>query len=502
MPEHIRALVAVLVLGGLVFLLARPAMIRIVSQDTYVRWRRYWFITTAAWFLSHSFWIYVGVMALMLFRAGKREPHVFGLYLLLLMAAPQAQTPIPGFGIVDHIFMLDHYRLLSLALLLPCALRLSRRATTARLMSSPVDWMVLAYLVLNSLLAFRGGNFTSDARSALMGWIDLFLPYYVASRSIQTAEGLRTALTGLVLGGLLLSILAAFEVLRRWKLYDAATAALGLNTFGAYKTRGPFVRPSVSAIDSIVLGYVIVVATGAYLYLQSLVEDRSRRWMLWGLLGTGVLASLSRGPWVGAGVLLLVQMLTSPRPFKRLAQGAAVSMLLLLLLSTTQMGQQFINLLPFVGQEEQGNVEYRAGLLTVSLPVIERNILFGSWSFLKAPELQVMKQGEGIIDVVNSYLGVTLSMGLVGLIAFLGMFVSTLRFLRRGMRMARKTRNAEDLQQGRALFAMLISIMFIIFTVSSILVVPTIYFAVIGISCAYGLRLSTRSGEINRSVSA
>ena len=243
-------------------------------------------------------------MVVVLLAVGRREAHVFGMYLLLLLAAPPAQTAIPGFGVVDHLFILDHYRLLALALLLPCALRLAQRNSTPRYFRAPMDIMVLGYLLLNTALAFRGDNFTNDVRTALMLWIDFFLPYYVASRSIQDKEGLRHALVGLAIGAVLLSTLAIVEVLRSWKLYDAANSALGLNTFGAYKTRGSFIRPSVTAIDSIVLGYVIVVAAGGYLYLQGLITGRFIRWCGWLALAAGVLGSLSRGPWVGMALLV------------------------------------------------------------------------------------------------------------------------------------------------------------------------------------------------------
>lgn len=487
MPEHIRALIVVLVVSSAVWLMVRPAMVQIVSPRTFALWRTLWYLTTLAWFLAHSFWIYVGIMIFVLLLGAKREPHVFGLYLLLLLAAPPVATPIPGLGILDHFFVLDHYRLLALVLLLPCAWRLSLRGSTARYFQSPVDWMVLGYLVLNTVLAFRSGNFTSDARTALMLWIDIFLPYYVASRSIQNVEALRHALVGLVLGGVLLSTLAVVEVLRSWKLYDAASAALGMHSFGAYKLRGNFVRPGVTVIDSIGLGYLIVVAGGAYLYVHRLFEGSMRRRLGWLILATGVVASLSRGPWVGALLLLFVFMLMNPRPLKRIIQGAAGLACVLLFLAIVPSGQQVIDLLPFVGQEEQGNVQYRADLLTVALPVIERNLLFGSSDFLAAPELLVMKQGEGIIDIVNSYLGVTLHAGIVGLFFFAGMFVLTLLVLRRGMRWARQADDLDGLMLGRALFASVVSIMFIIFTVSSIFVVPVIYYSVVGISSAYFL---------------
>lgn len=496
MPEHIRALIVVLVLGGLVWLLARPAMVQIIPEQTYLRWRRLWFFTTLAWFLSQSFWIYVGVMAAMLFWVRRRESQVFGLYLLLLMAAPQAQTPVPGMGVIDFLFMLDHYRLLALALLLPCALRLYRDASSVRLLRNPLDWTVLAFLLVMSAVAYRSGHFFSDSRTAVFHWIDWFLPYYVASRSIRDVEGLRHALVGLAMAGALLAILALFELIRSWKLYDAATVALGLPSFGLYKARGAFIRPAVSIVDSIVLGHVIVVGAGAYLYLQSLIKERKHVWLGWACLSIGIVASLSRGPWVGAGLLVVIFMLTSAKPFKRVFQTAVGGVLALLLLSTTHMGEQMINLLPVIGAEEQGNVDYRADLLTVSLPVISRSLLFGSSDYLQAPELQVMRTGEGIIDIVNSYLGVILYTGVVGLTAFVGMFISALVLIRRGMGWARRTKRTDEWVLGRALFATVLSIMFIIFTLSSIYIVPIMYFSLFGISSAYFLQ--TRTAERTR----
>ncbi len=487
MPEHIRALIVVLLVSSLVWFSVRPAVVQIISPEAFSRWRKLWYITTLAWFLAPGFWVYVGLMTLVLLVTGRRESHVFGLYLLLLTAVPPAAVPIPGLGVIDHVFLLDHYRLLALVLLLPCAWRLSLRRSTIGFLRSPVDWMVLGYVLLNSVLAYRGGNFTGDTRAALMLWIDFFLPYYVASRSIQNAEGFRYALVGLVLSGVMLSALAAVEVLRAWKLYDAATSAFGLHVFGSYKLRGGFVRPAVTITESISLGYVIVAASGAFLYLQRLIQGAMHRRLAWLVLSIGVLASLSRAPWVGAILLLLVYLLMGPRPLKRLMQGSAIAVGAFLALSVTPFGQQVIALLPFVGEAEQGNVEYRASLLTVAIPVVERSLLFGSSDFLNAPELAVMRQGEGIIDIVNSYLGVALHAGLVGLFFFAGMFILALVCLRRGMRWSRQNDDPDGVVLGRALFAILVTIVFMIFTMSSILIVPIIYLAVVGISCAYFL---------------
>jgi hypothetical protein len=475
----------VLVVGSVVWWTVRPAVAPIISPSTFSRWRVLWYITTLAWFLSTSFWIYVVVMVVVLLVAGRRESHVFGLYLLLLLAAPPAAARIPGFGILDHFFALDHYRLLALALLLPSALRLAMSTTTTRFFKSPVDWMVFAYLMLNTVLAFRGDSFTNNVRFALMFWVDLFLPYYVASRSIRDTAGFRHALVGLAIGAMLISAFAAIEVLRSWKLFESATVALGLDRYGAYKMRGGLIRPSVTVMDSILVGYVVVIAAGGFLYLRSAINSRTMRTLGWLALATGLLASLSRGPWVGAVVLLFVYMLVSPRPFKRIVQAVAVASCAVVVLSALPAGQKIVELLPFVGEEEQGNVQYRADLLSVSMPVVERNLLLGAADFLEAPELQVMMQGEGIIDIVNSYLGVTLHAGLVGLFFFLGICVTALWAVRRGIGWSSLTADADSSQLGRALFAALVGIMFIIFTVSGIYIVPILHLAVVGIASAY-----------------
>jgi hypothetical protein len=70
--------------------------------------------------------------------------------------------------------------------------------------------------------------------------------------------------------------------------------------------------------------------------------------------------------------------------------------------------------------------------------------------------------------------------------------------LRRAMRWARRTGAEDERMLARALFATLISIMFIIFTVSSILVVPTLYIVVLGIACAFTNRLQANARSPQR----
>ncbi|MEZ5664513.1 MAG: O-antigen ligase family protein [Burkholderiaceae bacterium] len=486
MPEHLRALGVIFVLALITFRVVRPMAIELLPEDTFRRWRNLWLLMTVLLFLAHSYWVYGLVVAMYALVVLRREAQIVGLYFLLLFVAPPARVEVPGFGLVNYIFALNQYRLLALVVLLPVAISLTQRGSTLRLGRSPVDWMVLGYLVLLSVLQFRDANLTSGLRNLVTNVVDIFLPYYVVSRSLRDLNDFRHALTGFVLGAMVLAVLAAFEVLRTWKLYFPLLGALGLNPreFGGYLFRGSLLRPDVSVGGSIVLGYVVMVALGYFLYLRHSITSRFQLRLGFLLLAGGVLASLSRGPWVGALFMFVVFLATGPGAMRKLFRLSMAGVVVAVLLNFVPGGRAFLDLLPFVGTVDEFNVEYRANLLTAAMPVIERNLWLGSVDFLKAPELQVMIQGDGIIDIVNSYIGVTLEMGLAGLFFFVGMFVQALRRVRQAYRRA-VVLGEESQLLGRALFAVLGGIALVIYTVSGVTAVPIVYWTAVAIGVAY-----------------
>ena len=485
MPEHVRALIVVLALSGAVFYAARPALIQVIPASTFDRWRKLWFFTTLAWFLSGNVWIYVALMVVVLTIVRKKESQVFGLYLLLLFAAPSAHAPVPGFGVIDHLLMLDHYRLLSLALLLPVALTLKNQADTARFGRSPVDWMVFGYLALTWLVTVPETSATNALRAGVLQFIDGWLPYYVASRSIKSFDDFRAALCGFLLGALMLSILATFEVARSWKLYIASIVEYGLPVSQAYKLRGPFIRPGAAVQDSIVLGTVVVLGLSAWLYLKGQIAGRFRTTVLGASLFVGLLASLSRAPWMAGFLLFFMFHLQDGKNLKNLLKGALVVSLGTILLSLFPAGQVIIDLLPFVGQSEQGSIDYRMNWFSAAVPVIERNFWFGDVRALGAPELEIMRNGEGIIDLVNTFLGVTMLYGVVGLFFFVGSFLMSLRLSWRTRLRFARLRDRHAVNLGRAMVAAVVCIMFILITMSPISVIPILIWSFAGFSAAY-----------------
>jgi O-antigen ligase len=143
-----------------------------------------------------------------------------------------------------------------------------------------------------------------------------------------------------------------------------------------------------------------------------------------------------------------------------------------------------IDHLPFVGTVDEGSVTYRQRLFEVSMLVFWQSPLFGSFDYINNPLMEEMRQGQGIIDIVNSYLAVSLAHGVVGLVLFVGPFLTVLVAC---WRTHRRTGHLDPGSEavGRAVLACMIGILVTIATVSSISVVPTIYWMVLGLGVAY-----------------
>jgi O-antigen ligase len=247
----------------------------------------------------------------------------------------------------------------------------------------------------------------------------------------------------------------------------------------------------------IVLGYVMMITLGFYLFIVKSIKSSILRLSGLMLVLAGLFGPLSRGPWVGAVVLIIVFIVIGPYAIKRLATLAIAVLLVIPFLGNIPAGQKIIDQLPFVGSTEQGNVDYRVKLLDNAFVVFKRYPMFGSVNYRDELADMGMEQGEHIVDVVNSYINIVLKYGLVGLSLFLGFFWQVLLSIYRSMKKV-ADKNSEVHLFGRTLFSCLIGILITISTVSPILVIPIIYWAIAGLGIAYARLVSTQ-GSISRS---
>jgi len=223
---------------------------------------------------------------------------------------------------------------------------------------------------------------------------------------------------------------------------------------------------------------------GFYFYLSPSIKNKNYR--LTGLLTIvgGLFSTLSRGPWLGGIILAVAYLATGKKPILKLLSLTIFTSLFIAVLTVVPGGEKFYNFLPYLGKTQSENIDYREKLYTNSKIVIDRSPLFGSVNFLQTPEMREMVQGEGIVDIVNTYIGVALTYGYVGLILFVGVFLSIIYKIYKIINKLQDKASEKHLL-GRCLISTIVGLMVVISTASGIGIVPTLYWAVAGMGVAY-----------------
>jgi O-Antigen ligase len=367
---------------------------------------------------------------------------------------------------------------------LPAFFSATRRETRTGNVGQTADLLILSYVLLMVAMQFRNSSLTNVLRMTFVYTLSILVPYFAFSRIITTTTDMRKALVAFVLAAFPLCLVAVFEAAKGWLLYQSISfeweeAHL---VMGGYVQREGILRGTASAQAPIPLGFVLLVALGCLLALKQTVNRNTAR-LGFTLLGAGLLASLSRGPWIGAAVLMVLYLATGPNAVTKLAKFVAIGIICLALLHFTPFGSRLLDFLPFIGSVEAENVVYRQQLVTNSLIVAERHPWLGSVDYRSEPEMRDLIQGQGIVDVVNTYFGVVLEFGMVGLTLTLGFFASILLALRRALRSAPAT-DSELRNLLRASMATMVAILLTIGTVSSISYIPHVYWSFAGLCIA------------------
>lgn len=476
MPERVRALIFVLVFAVPAFYIAQRIASSLISKREFAFWRNTWFVVTVSAFLAGNFFVHIAVLAGVCIYAISNRIASVGLFFILLFAVPMGSLAIGGAGLVNKVIELNNARLLAAFLLLPILIKshgFERRQIGVYRIT---DWLVIGYVLVQTVLVLRNAEFTSVMRAGTIYALDVLIPYLAFSRMVTSAEDFRKVFLAFVIAILPIALIAVFETVRNWHLYAALSANWGV--YQGYLRRGGLLRASSSAFGSISLGFVIMVGIGCALGIwQSIRSDQFKKITLI-ILGFGILATLSRGPWVGCAILVLVYVATGG--VTNLAKFAVVGVVVLSAFLAIPQSSRLVSFLPFVGTVDVGSVTYRQKLFDNSMVVIERYPVFGTPEYRKEPEMIEMLQSEGLIDIVNTFLEIGMKSGLVGLGLFVSIFATVVIGLRRVLKF-RVIREASFNDCVRASIAVVIATMVTIATVSSIDFIGYVYWAFAGL---------------------
>lgn len=429
MIQALKELLVVVTLAMATFWLARPLALRFIEAADFDRRRNVWLALTVVAFLSPSFWIFVIVAVPLILWASARDHSPLALYVVLLHVIPPLEfyVPFPGLG---QLFDLSNYRLLALLVLLPLALKGRAPASPADLATLTMPdrprrvagVLLLAYGALVILNESPHVSATHSARQAFLFVLDTWLIFYCVSVYCNSRRNINETLASFVLICAVYAPIAAFETLRSWLLYEGIGWRWGNPLEFAWLLRGERLRAQASAGHALPFGYMMAIAIGFWLYLRRVGQVHAvPGWLVLGWLTMGLLASISRGPWlVALATVVLFTLLAQPR-MTTLIRTVTLTTLAAGAVLISPVGDSLLELLPFVGSVDSYNVLYRQRLAAASWALIQLNPFFGDPFALRY--LEELRQGQGIIDLVNTYASVALFNGLVGLALFLGAIV-------------------------------------------------------------------------------
>jgi O-antigen ligase len=350
------------------------------------------------------------------------------------------------------------------------------------------DWMLIAYAGLQMMLFYRLDSVSIWMRQSFLVFIDLVLPYFAIRRSVRSLKDIEDLMASFVTAMVVLSLLAVFETLKHWLLFAHVEDLWNALGHPVLLLRGDTLRAQVTAGHSIVMGNAFAMAIGLALYLRSRVPGTWFSGLR--LLGTlailalvaGLAATVARGPWLGAVIIFIVFNAVGPNAVARFSKAAILLTVLLTALVMSPWGESFVNLLPFIGNDPDGAVGYRQRLAEVSWNLILSNPVFGSVDY--RAQMESMRNGEGIIDIVNAYAGIGLNSGFTGLLLFLGFFGAVLGPCLRAVLQSRRTDSSLALMGG-CLFACVAASLVILTTVNLYISINSLVWALAGVAVAY-----------------
>lgn len=368
-----------------------------------------------AWALPNIWLLHLAMVALVPLFA-RRLNQVAPIYLFALLLLPGLDDMVSlgslklcDFGVQD-----------ALAVGATAAVFLTRRGRGAA--RPDLDLPAIGVVLLIVAALARDTTVTNFIRVFCNAFLDLWLPYYVLSRSVRSADDVRACMVWLSCGGAVLSVVLMYEIWKAWPIYNELYAHYGVQTLLLVKARGGILRPGGPFVEPTSIAMVLTSCVLAVWLARSAFRSRHHHIAMLVLLLAGLCAPQSRGAWIG----LLIGMALADlfrRRYSRLAwRIVPIAIGGVVLMALARVSPMVAETLGMTGTSSASG-EYRKLLLDRGFEEFLHSPIWG----YSVPQLWVrlhdLKQGENIIDFVNTYIWIMLISGGIGLAIFVGSFL-------------------------------------------------------------------------------
>jgi O-antigen ligase len=453
MPLNVKDLIVVLVFSTIVFIFIKPTALLFTNERDFARRRIVFYILTCTAFLGSSFWTYAAVAVPTLLIAGRKDSNPSALYLFLLHIIPPVVAATPIFGMTSFIDF-NNPLLLAFLVVIP-AIRRRQQSNTPQNVAGLqfLDWVFLVFGIMSSVLYLHllqpngvpyPSTSTDFLRRAFVFLVGGFAPYFLISRTSYSRQTMLDNASALLIPCVIMSVIAIFETTKGWLLYEVIPDDWGLPPLStSYLLRGTSLRAMASAGHSLSLGFLLDIAFAVWLGLSHYVPSRITKVAVTGLLVLGLFAAYSRGPWACAVLIYFAFAFQKRNAFSGITKALIGATIAAVALAFSPLGQKVAAVIPFFGGNvDVENIQYRQRLWEKVWTLFQQNPILGDQFALT--KMQDLKQGQGIVDLVNGYAVELVAGGIVGLGLFL-IFVLTI--LLKTMRAAR-TMNLTDQKFG------------------------------------------------------
>ncbi len=417
MVQDLKALFVILCLTLPIWLLAPSFFSKFSSTATFRSRRNVWITLTVLGLISPSIWIYLLIAFPLVYRAAKLDPNPAALFILLFFVVPDARVSVPGLPF--EIFPIGHHRILALAFLVhifPAKLSLD---SGGKKTFDVMFLLLLAFVFLKFGLDVPYRSSTHNLRELILLFLDIVFVYFLFSSLCGKSERILDCFSMWVLVAMLLSVVAIFEYAKGWLLYTGINARWGDENIFAFLLRAGSLRAQASTGHSLALGLWLAIAWPFFLVLQRNHEKFSLKLIFGALIILGLWSSGSRGPWLATLVCTVVYLSMNPSGASHGFNNILKLIIIIGVILISPIGQILIPYLPFIGTIDSGNVDYRSRLFEVCMDLITANPFFGNP--FAANQMESLRQGQGIIDLVNGYLHVAVFHGVIALGLFLAL---------------------------------------------------------------------------------
>lgn len=421
MVYQLKTLVILTILAFTALYFFKEKLLLCMSEDELKRYKWAWFWVTAWSLFAPSVWpLMIGMAAIVFkFKSDDAVANI-GLFFVTCFAIPNVYLYV-YLGPITLI-KLDTVVICSLVTLVPLLWSSLKKFP---LFSIATDKYVLAYFVTVFILDMRASSTTEVMREFLANFFRYITPYIVVSRNIETIRDHHRLLGAIMFAFCVFTLVCAYESIIKQYLYTITkfkyrlvhpVMLVGNYRAGFLRAMGPIASPISLGIF---LSFLIVIT----LYLSNYTKKSLKGLSSLFLAIFSLIFTFSRGSWMGAIATSFLFTLKNEKAFAKFFKLGAWVVFALVAISFTPYIEKVEELIPskFKGEEASrtDTFDYRERLMENSIIVIKENPVFGNPNFMSHPSMEEMKQGQGIIDVVNTYLAVVLNYGFVGLSLYL-----------------------------------------------------------------------------------